>query len=197
MGLSGGYQDSEIARGVMRIEVRGNPHTHLGTLHDYFHRRAKELCQQREYEWFLDSGSEKGPQVFYGTRLGPTVVLADTSSNKRGWVRGVVTCRDASEKTSAAPPGHLVQILDVQSGLVTHVSSDLAMAQVPRSTRWAFVADGKVSARTPEGHLVHVDVDKLDAARTLGYRLLPDAEQESAAPPAPSPPSDSGSASGH
>ncbi|QSQ18548.1 hypothetical protein JY572_37120 [Myxococcus landrumensis] len=183
MGMAGGYQDSEISPGVVRIEVRGNPYTHLGTLHDYFHRRAKELCKERQYQWFLDSGSEKGPQVFFGTQVGSAVVLSDVPSNKRGWVRGVVTCHAATEKTSDARRADLVQILDVQSGLVTHVSSDLAMAQVPRSTRWAFVSDGRVSARTPEGHLVRVDVDKLEAARTLGYRLLSDAEQEAAASP--------------
>ncbi|AGC47242.1 hypothetical protein MYSTI_05969 [Myxococcus stipitatus DSM 14675] len=193
MGMSGGYQDSEISPGVVRIEVRGNPYTHLGTLHDYFHKRAKELCKERQYQWFLDSGSEKGPQVFFGTQVGSAVILSDTTSNKRGWVRGVVTCRDTSEKTATPPPSQLVRILDVQSGLVTHVSSDLAMTQVPRSTRWAFVSEGKVRARTPEGHLVHVEVDKLDAARTLGYRLLSDAELETAAPPALSPTPDESS----
>ncbi|WP_342375391.1 hypothetical protein NVS55_29415 [Myxococcus stipitatus] len=113
---------------------------------------------------------------------------AGRTRNKRGWVRGVVTCRDTSEKDSAAPPANLVRILDVQSGLVTYVSSDLAMTQVPRSTRWAFVSEGKVSARTPEGQQVRVDVDKLDAARTLGYRLLSDAELGDSVPPSLSPP---------
>lgn len=88
---------------------------------------------------------------------------------------------------SAVAPSNGVQVLDVQSGLVTHLSPDVAMTQVPRSHRWAFVTEGKVTARTPEGHLVRVDVDKLEAARVLGYRFLSDAEQEAARLPSAPP----------
>ncbi|GEN10918.1 hypothetical protein SAMN05443572_10235 [Myxococcus fulvus] len=96
---SGGYHDMEVAPGVIQIEVRGNPQTHLGTLQGYFHRRAAELCAGREYDWSFDTGSQGGPLLFIGKSSSTSIVVTDSPVNRRHWVKGTIQCRDASRAT--------------------------------------------------------------------------------------------------
>jgi hypothetical protein len=154
MGFSGGYRDTEVQPGVIRIEVRGNTFAGVDTLEEFIHRRAIELCRSRRYGWRLDPGSE--PQA-----------------PAQGWVRGFITCTDTAQ---LAWPERFVQIIEVNSGKVAGVPEDTVQDQVLTSFRVALVRDGKVEAVTPEGLRVRVDVAKVEAALTLGYRLLSGAE---------------------
>lgn len=187
MGFSGGYRDSEVSRGVYRIEVRGNAFTSVDTLEDYFHRRASAICRPHTYEWSFDSGTERGPSTFIANPgPGRSTVVTEQPGLMKGWVTGVVTCdgepaavakRRSSRKEAAKRPEEvLIQVIDVESGKVANVPEDAVRGRISTSRRLALVTGGKVAAITPEGHRVNVDVGKVAAAKTLGYRLLSGAE---------------------
>ncbi|MCP3065848.1 hypothetical protein LXT21_44480 [Myxococcus sp. K38C18041901] len=191
MGFAGGYRDTEVAPGVIRVEVRGNAYTSIETLEQYFHKRAGEICSGRKYDWRMDSGASNDPSSWTARQVGRSVTVTETPGFRKGWVTGVIACEGKQQvaKTTASPSPDKMQILDVASGRVANVSADIAMAKVPGSKRFAFVSDGKVEALTPEGHRVQVSTDKLDAAKALGYRFLSDAalERTDEAPRAPNP----------
>ena len=182
MGFSGGYRDTEVAPGIIRIDVRGNAFTSLDTLEEYFHRRAAEICHPRKYDWRFDSGASRDPSTFVASKgLGGTVTVREQPGYSKGWVRGFVTCageapKVASKQPPPKPKGPAVQVIDVVSWRVANVPEDTVRDQIAKSRRLALVTDGHVEALTPEGHRVRVAVSKVSAARALGYRLLSGAE---------------------
>lgn len=207
MGFAGGFRDTEVAPGVIKIEVRGNAFTPVETLEDYFHRRAKAICKPFKYDWRMDSGSSSGPSTFIASPGGGrSTVITEQPGARKGWVTGVIACATnppparavaktrtapapasavapvtppAADPTAATAPASApaeVQVIDVLTGRVATVPEDSVRGQVSKSRRLALVTKGKVEALTPEGHRVQVEVAKVGAARTLGYRLLSGAE---------------------
>ncbi|AGC43452.1 hypothetical protein MYSTI_02125 [Myxococcus stipitatus DSM 14675] len=181
MGFAGGYRDSLAAPGINRIEVRGNAFTSIEQLEAYFHRRASEICNGNKYDWRMDSGASNDPSTWTARQVGRSVQVTETPGFRKGWVTGLVACEDrgmtvATKATQV--PSDKVQVIEVRSGRVAAVSADVAFSKVPSSSRFAFVTDGRVAAVTPEGHRVFVDVAKIEAAKTLGYRFLADSELE-------------------
>ncbi|WP_426755280.1 hypothetical protein [Myxococcus sp. Y35] len=185
MGFRGGYRDTEVAPGIVRIEVRGNAFTDVDTLENYFHQRAVAICRPRNYDWRLDSGTTRGPSSVIANRYGNTLHVYQQPAPAKGWVTGVIACMDGpQEPTLARTAVHgakrftsiVVQVLDVTTGKLANARVDDVGDQVHASQRLVMVRDGKVDAITPEGHRVRVDAVKADAALSLGYRILSGAE---------------------
>lgn len=185
MGIRGGYRDTEVAPGIVRIEVKGNAFTSVDTLEDYFHQRAVAICRPRNYDWRLDSGTTRGPSSIVANRYGNTLHVYQQPAPTKGWVSGVIACVEAQpDATLSRTDRHrsktsvsiLVQVVDVSTGKVANAPGDAVGEQIHTSKRLALVRDGKVTAITPEGHRVQVDAAKAGAALTLGYRILSGAD---------------------
>ncbi|WP_233613585.1 MULTISPECIES: hypothetical protein [Corallococcus] len=191
MGIAGGYRDTEVAPGVIRIEVRGNAMTSVDTLVSYFHRRAGEICAPREYDFRLGLGATRDPSTFTATErnsfMGKQVTVTEQPGYSKGWVTGLIACMATPDKAStavaaqtspAAPPevpADRVLAIDVETGELGSVSEASAV-RLSESRKLAPVTDGKVIALTPEGARVKVDAVKAEAALTLGYHILSGAE---------------------
>lgn len=185
MGIRGGYRDTEVAPGIVRIEVKGNAFTSVDTLEDYFHQRAVAICRPRNYDWRLDSGTTRGPSSIVANRYGNTLHVYQQPAPSKGWVSGVIACMDEQPNATLTRTDRhrakgamsdLVQVVDVATGKMATAPGDAVGDQIHTSTRLVLVRDGKVAAITPEGHRVQVDAAKAGAALTLGYRILSGAE---------------------
>jgi hypothetical protein len=188
MGFAGGYRDTEVAPGIIRIEVRGNAFTSVQTLESYFHRRASAICHPHKYDWRLDSGATRDPSSFViKPGYGRSTVVTERPGAAKGWVTGAIMCTDEAPgaSTQAATPAASAEagvlVIDVVSGKVANIPEDVARSQVATSHRLALVTGGKVEAVSPEGSRVQVDVEKAGDALSLGYRLLSGAELEAEA----------------
>ncbi len=49
MGFTGGYEDTHIKGNTYYVNVSTNAYTSATTAAQYFHRRAKELCEENGY----------------------------------------------------------------------------------------------------------------------------------------------------
>lgn len=185
MGIRGGYRDTEVAPGIVRIEVRGNAFTDLDTLEDYFHQRAVAICRPRNYDWRLDSGTTRGAGSIIANRYGNTLHVYRQPPPAKGWVSGVISCMDGQQEATLPrttkqgakrPTSAVVQILDVTTGKLATARMDEVGEQIHASKRLVMVRDGKVEAVTPEGRRVWLAATKAEAALSLGYRILSGAE---------------------
>ncbi len=185
MGLRGGYRDTEVAPGVVRIEVKGNAFTDVDTLENYFHQRAVAICRPRSYDWRLDSGTTRGPGSVIANRYGNTLHVYQQPAPAKGWVRGVISCIDGpqqptlsrtavSDAQRATP--FIVQLVDVTTGKRAAARVDHLGDQIHESQRFVIVRDERVDAISPEGHRVRVEAVKAEAALSLGYRILSGAD---------------------
>lgn len=195
MGFAGGYRDTEVAPGVVQIDVRGNAFTNLATLTSYFHRRAGEICAPRKYDFRLGLGATRAPSTFTATSRstlsGTQTVVSEQQGAAKGWVTGVVMClsapakapaavatRHATDTPAPAAPDAAVErllALDVETGELSS-ASETSSPKLAESRKLAPVIGGKVVALTPEGTRVKVDATKAKAALTLGYHILSGAE---------------------
>ncbi|WAM25731.1 hypothetical protein [Myxococcus sp. NMCA1] len=91
MGFRGGYRDTEVAPGIVLIEVRGNAFTGVDTLEDYFHQRAVAICRPRSYDWRLDSGTTRGLGSAIANSYGNTLHIYQQPAPAKGWGTGVIS----------------------------------------------------------------------------------------------------------
>lgn len=79
-GLTGGYKEMLIGEKQYELTYQGNATTSHTTVEQYWHRRAKELCNNGEYDFkFTDTKAQVG-YTQYGTFEHPKVI-------------GTVTCK--------------------------------------------------------------------------------------------------------
>jgi hypothetical protein len=100
MGPFGGYVDTEVAPGVHEIVVRGNGVTSIKTLEGYFHRRARELCDEERlpfYDFRLNASAERSPSSFTATPgWGGRVTVTESRGISRGVLVGVIQCMETN-----------------------------------------------------------------------------------------------------
>src|SRR5579859_5815271 len=63
-GLSGGYEDQALGGDRYHISVKGNGYSGVGTVEEYFYRRAQDIVKEHGYDGYrvleLFSGLEPG-----------------------------------------------------------------------------------------------------------------------------------------
>ncbi len=84
-----GYIDRKIGDNKYEIQVTGNANTTYYTLENYFHRRAKELCKFRPYDY--NTEKEQKTQIKDGTLRLP--VYIPTQKFELPMITGEVTCK--------------------------------------------------------------------------------------------------------
>lgn len=61
----GGYDDRQISPNQYAITAEGNAYNSYETLEEYFHRRASELCNGRNYTFDLKRTTTKHTEYYY------------------------------------------------------------------------------------------------------------------------------------
>ena len=90
MGFTGGYRDAHIRDNVYFVEVSTNAYTSQTVAAQYFHRRAKEVCQEHGYrDYRIQNQRDTSTQYATGSYGGGMVTA--TSMNKPGF-SGYVRC---------------------------------------------------------------------------------------------------------
>jgi len=90
MGFTGGYSDAHIRDNIYFVEVSTNAYTSQTIAAQYFHRRAKELCQENGYRDYRIS-KERDTSTQYATGSYGGGVATASSMNKPGF-SGYVEC---------------------------------------------------------------------------------------------------------
>jgi hypothetical protein len=90
MGFTGGYKDAHIKDNLYFVEVATNAYTSQSTAAQYFHRRAKEVCQENGYRDYKIKGERDTSTQFATGSYGSGTVTA-SSMNKPGF-SGYVEC---------------------------------------------------------------------------------------------------------
>jgi len=52
--FKGGYEDKKLGSGHFSIQVEGNGYTSFEVIEGYFHRRANELCDGKQYSHSIE-----------------------------------------------------------------------------------------------------------------------------------------------
>lgn len=65
-GFSGGYEDTHIKDNIYFVEFTSNAYTSFSVTAKYFHRRAKEVCEENGYKDYRIT-SEKDISGMWGT----------------------------------------------------------------------------------------------------------------------------------
>ena len=80
--------DTEVAPGVVRIEVKETASTDVDTLENHFHQRAAAIFRPRNHDWRLDSEATRGPGSVIANRYGHTLHVNQQPSPATGWGSG-------------------------------------------------------------------------------------------------------------
>ena len=62
--FEGGYDDKKLGDGHYAIKIRGNGYSTPELMHDYFHRRAKELSREKAYVFKTESTTTSGSNLY-------------------------------------------------------------------------------------------------------------------------------------
>jgi hypothetical protein len=102
-----GFRDVRIGEGTHFITVEGNTVTSRAALEFYFHRRAVELCQGREYAWTSEKVSNTdGFTATSSTSAILNTVVSEQSGTtiSRHEVSGTVKCNMQQAAVLPMPP---------------------------------------------------------------------------------------------
>lgn len=77
-GAMGGFEEQALGNGKFHINVRGNGYTSVGTVEEYFYRRAEELTKENGYDGYVVIELKSGHEPW---ALGP-----------RPTARGIIQC---------------------------------------------------------------------------------------------------------
>lgn len=88
--FTGGYKDAHIRDNIYFVEFNGNGYTPQTTVIQYFHRRAKEVCQQNGYRTYKIRGERDiSTQVAIGSA---GVGSVNVSTINKPAIAGYVEC---------------------------------------------------------------------------------------------------------
>lgn len=84
-----GYMDRKIGENKYEIQATGNQSTQYHTLENFFHRRAKELCVDKTYDY--DTKREKRTKIVDGMFTGTAYIPSETL--ELPMITGEITCK--------------------------------------------------------------------------------------------------------
>jgi len=90
MALAGGYSDAHIKDNLYYVEFSGNAYINRGTVFQYFHRRAKEVCLENGYSDYKIKGAADVSTEYVVGSYGSGAITA-SSMNKPSFA-GEVIC---------------------------------------------------------------------------------------------------------
>lgn len=100
-GITGGYNDRQLAPGVYLITVHGNGYTGTGTLNEYMLRRGLELCSlegfphARIVDPNISTSSYQTPVTYYTT--GNTTQQSGGGTIHKHVIQGKAVCMTKAE----------------------------------------------------------------------------------------------------
>lgn len=90
MAFKGGYLDTHIRDNLYFVEISTNAYTNSTTAVQYFHRRAKELCEENGYSDYR-SVNERDTSTSYSVGSYGAGTMTASSMNKPG-MAGYIEC---------------------------------------------------------------------------------------------------------